>query len=108
MDSTRQKNNEQQINNWKNLKSNQYIDNYYINSHRKGVLTTHNRAFISKDNKVHEYEFDQKHLLIDLGHLKTSGGPFQLIKLYSDEIKSVKLIKYHIKGNVAVFFFLHR
>ena len=48
--------------------NNQYIDNFYIDSKRKGLLTTHNKAFIiNKDNLVDQYEFDSRFLLINLG-----------------------------------------
>lgn len=38
----------------------------------------------------------------------SSKEPFKLIKLYEDQVKELKLIKYHKSKNCVIFFFLFR
>ena len=42
---------------------NQYLQNLYMDKHRKGLMLTQNSALI----KGEEYEFDQSFLIISLG-----------------------------------------
>jgi hypothetical protein len=68
------------------------------------VFTTHCNGFI--EDKF--FAFPEQYLLIDLNQNGKENNPFKLIKLYEDEIKELKLLKYHISKNCVIFFFLFR
>ncbi len=55
-----------------------------------------------------KFIFDQKYLLIDLDKGEVEKEPFKLLKLYHDDIKDIKLIKYQTTKKSAIFFFIHR
>ena len=46
--------------------------------------------------------------MIDLNENGKENNPFKLIKLYDDEIKELKLVKYHKSKSCVIFFFLFR
>lgn len=84
--------------------NNEYIKSYYINKRRKNVFQTHNEVYVNS----REFSFDEKQLLIDLSESKDQKDPFKLLNLYSNDFKKIKLLKYHLSDNVAIFFFIYR
>jgi hypothetical protein len=83
-------------------KNNEDLENYYINKRKSEVYTTHCNAFI----KEQFFSFPDLYLLIELDD--SSKDPFKLLKLYEDEVKELKLVKYHKSKNCVIFFFLFR
>ena len=79
------------------------LESFYINKKKQELFSTHNKVFI----KDEEFTFEENFLVIDLGQ-NTNEAPFWLLKLYSDQIRKLKLIKYHTTENCVIFFFLHR
>ena len=81
------------------------MNTYYINKIKQNVLLSHNKAYLYN----YQFEFDENKLLIDLsGSESKNKEPYQLLLLYSPQIKNTKLISYHTSKKNAVFFFFYR
>ena len=67
-----------------------------MNKKKHGVFSTHNLGYVN----LKEFIFSENYLLIDLGD--NDQNPFKLLKLYSNDVKDIKLIKYHVsKSSVS-------
>ncbi len=87
-----------------NYYNDEYLENFYINKHKKGVISTHCNAFVNEEF----FTFPDQYLLVDLSDNTKDKNAFKLIKLFDNENKDLKLVKYHRSKSCVIFFFLFR
>lgn len=62
---------------------------------KKGIYLTQNKIII--DEK--EYQFSKRNLIIDCSEFEQNDfNTIKLLKLYSEDITDVRLLKYHISN----------
>ena len=81
---------------------NQYLENYYLHRSKKNVWMRHNAVTIEGE----EFELDEQYVLLDMYQ---DNGEMQLVKLYGEQTRGLKLVKYNVSLDTqSVIFFFHQ